>query len=306
MQLIETLVGKGAEPVRWLLIAGIAYTLATTIWSFFAVPVEVTPNETAALVPAAASQSSGNVNWILSKHLFGEAGAAPAVPVNNDAPTVTTRLPLVLQSVFVADAAEHSSAIIAEKGKNGKLYRIGEKVPGSAELIEVHSTQVVLRRAGVREALAFIKPKFALQSPEAEPQAENNRPRPRHLDENAHMRRPAVVKPQANNPSDQSSDPASLVDEYSQRLAEDAQGTLDELGIEMAEGGGYKLGNEANSSMLRQSGLQPGDTIMSVNGRMVGDVQQDRLELGNILAQGSARIEVKRGERRFFVTLKLP
>ena len=211
-------------------------------------------------------------------------------------------LPLVLQSVFVADAAEHSSAIIAEKGKNGKLYRIGEKVPGNAELVEVQSTQVVLRRAGIREALAFVKPKFALNTEEVE----DNRPKPRHLNDNARMGRPAATTSQPTSAASEEPDPANLVDEYSQRLAEDAEGTLDELGIEVAEGGGYTLGNEANSSMLRQSGLQPGDTIMSVNGRMLGDVQQDRLELGNILAQGTARIEVQRGERRFFVTLKLP
>ena len=52
--------------------------------------------------------------------------------------------------------------------------------------------------------------------------------------------------------------------------------------------------------------MQPGDVILSVNGRPVGDLNQDRLELENVLAQGSARIEVQRGTRRFFVTASLP
>jgi len=52
--------------------------------------------------------------------------------------------------------------------------------------------------------------------------------------------------------------------------------------------------------------LQPGDVILSVNGRPVGDLSQDRLEVDNVLAQGSARIEVQRGTRRFFVTASLP
>ena len=52
-------------------------------------------------------------------------------------------------------------------------------------------------------------------------------------------------------------------------------------------------------------GLQPGDFILSVNGHAVGDIQADQLELENIMAQGSARIEIQRGSRRFFITASL-
>jgi general secretion pathway protein C len=51
--------------------------------------------------------------------------------------------------------------------------------------------------------------------------------------------------------------------------------------------------------------LLAGDLILSVNGRAVGDVQNDRSSLNNLLASGSVRIEVQRGERRFFVTTSL-
>ena len=96
-----------------------------------------------------------------------------------------------------------------------------------------------------------------------------------------------------------------MVEEYTQRLADDAEGTLDELGLAAADGGGYVLGSNAQSPYLKRTGLQPGDRIMSVNGRPVGDIQSDRLELQNVLAQGSARIEVVRGSRRFFVTVAI-
>jgi general secretion pathway protein C len=69
---------------------------------------------------------------------------------------------------------------------------------------------------------------------------------------------------------------------------------------------GYRVGNLAQSPYLSQTGLQPGDVILSVNGRPVGDLNQDRLELDNVLAEGSARLEVQRGTRRFFVTATLP
>ena len=61
-----------------------------------------------------------------------------------------------------------------------------------------------------------------------------------------------------------------------------------------------------DSPFLSQTGLQPGDVILSVNGRPVGDINRDQKELDNVLAQGSARLEVQRGTRRFFVTASLP
>ena len=99
---------------------------------------------------------------------------------------------------------------------------------------------------------------------------------------------------------------ADTLDDYRQRLEQDADGTLNDLGIEAVESGGYRVADVAQSPYLRNTGLQPGDIVLSVNGRQVGDIEQDRLELDNILAQGSARIEVQRGDRRFFITASLP
>jgi general secretion pathway protein C len=88
----------------------------------------------------------------------------------------------------------------------------------------------------------------------------------------------------------------------------DPAAALDALGISPVEEGGasgYRLCNLAQSPYLSQTGLQPGDVIVSVNGRPVGDLNQDRMEIDNVLAQGSARLEVQRGNRRFFVTAAL-
>ena len=56
---------------------------------------------------------------------------------------------------------------------------------------------------------------------------------------------------------------------------------------------------------LQDLAVKPGDIVQSVNGQPVGNIQQDRHQLDNILAEGSARIEVQRGTRRFFVTASL-
>jgi len=293
--LFETIISKGAEPIKWLLVAGIAYTLAMGIWSFFETPVSSVADRTAAPGDAAPLRPAANVNWILSKHLFGEAGAAPADQEDSNEPAVQTRLPLELQSVFVADQAQASAAIVAQRGKPGKLYAVGDNLPGNAKLVEVLTDRIILRRAGVRETLMFPKSKSQLVANPVQEQPEQ-----------ASLAPPIERAPRSRTPARQ--EPAAVVEEYQTKLTEDATGTLDELGIETVDttgASGYRIADVSSSPYLRQTGLQPGDVVLSVNGRPVGDIQQDRLELENIMAQGSARIEVQRGSRKFFITASL-
>ena len=301
--MLDTIVNKAVEPVRWLIIAAIAYSLATTIWTFFATPISV-PNQTPQGIKGSNTERAPtNLNWILSKHLFGEAGAAPV----NNAPqqqAVQTRLPLELHSVFMADVKEDSTAIIAQKGKPGLLYKIDATIPGNAKLVEVHEDRVILRRAGINETLGFPKSKLQVQSTSVETQNTNGRsPQVSELSPSATPGSNTGERPPPPNQAERST--ADIVGEYSTRFNEDAQGTLDELGIEGGTDGGYKLGANAQSGYLRQTGLQPGDVIMSINGTPVGNVEQDQQQLQSIMAQGSARIEVQRGSRRFFITVSL-
>lgn len=300
---IENIVNRCAEPLKWLIVAGIAYTLATTIWVFFETPVA----QTGAAANAAGSNASSaqrpvvNVNAILGKHLFGEAGAI-APKVDDDEPAVETTLPLELQSVFIADDPQFSAAIVAQKGKPGLLYQVSEKLPGNAELVEVVSDRIILRRGGKRETLLFPKSRneFQVQAVAEEaaglsPEARTTQRPPNSTP--ASQRRQGVAQINEDGPD---------LEEMRERLSEDANSALDEMGIEANEGGGYKIGDLAQSPYLRKTGLQAGDVILSVNGRPVGNIQSDQLEIDNILAQGSARIEVQRGTRRFFITASIP
>jgi general secretion pathway protein C len=207
---------------------------------------------------------------------------------------VETRLPLELLGVFVADEEADSAAIIAQKGKAGLLYVVGEKVPGNAELLEVHADHIVLRRAGNRETLRF--PQVASSEPVAVP---TSRPAP-GADTAIPTMQPAAEAAET---------PRDFVASYRERIEADPEGTLREIGITPVSEGdaqGYRLDSAAaSSSYLSQTGLQPGDVVLSVNGQPVGNIQQDRHQLDNILAEGSARIEVQRGTRRFFVTASL-
>ncbi|MEQ8857838.1 MAG: type II secretion system protein N [Pseudomonadales bacterium] len=303
---MNDVVSKLALPARWLVVAGIAYTLATTVLYFLSPPT-TTPSTPAATSTTAAPRPAPDVNAILARNLFGAADVN-ATPVEIDQPAVVTRLPLELLGVFVADAADSSAAIISQRGRPGILYSIGEDVPGGATLLEVLPDHVVLRRAGVRETLPFpaageslaarsrIEPDPGFQEVPIETYEE-------------------VYDADYDEPPDDGSEPdldstsvRELVDEYRDELENDPSQALEDLGVTAVSSGaaeGYRVGNLAQSPYLSQTGLQPGDVILSVNGRPVGDLNQDRLELDNVLAQGSARLEVQRGTRRFFVTASL-
>ncbi|MDP6375574.1 MAG: type II secretion system protein N [Pseudomonadales bacterium] len=285
---IPGLAARAAEPVRWLVIAGIAYTLATTVLSFLS---DSTTDSVESTRGASTSENdiTVNLNQILSADLFGRAQARVAEVERK--PTQETRLPLELKGVFQANHPDEGAAIIAQKGKSGLLYSVGDQVPGNATLHAVHTQHVVLRRGGVLETLTFPETRATFSQ-----------------DPGNNSNSPLVVRQNAQPTAYSHKTPLQFVETYRKRLRDDPDGTLAELGIRrVSDDGatGYRLDNLAENPYLRQTGLQTGDVILSVNGRPVGDVGQDRQQLDTLLVRGSARLEVQRGSRRFFVTASL-
>ncbi len=301
---------KLALPARWLVVAGIAYTLATSVLYFLSSPTTGVQQGQVNRQPA-VTRAAPDLNAILAGNLFGAADQAPQEPV--DQPAVVTRLPLELLAVYEADDPEDSAATIAEKGRQGINYDVGDEVPGNATLVEVHHNYVVLRRAGSRETLNFPQPgeNLAYRTPSGPTDADGVDQSFPDVMEDYPPDEQATDDPySAAEPGTQMQDPnlQNLVDEYRQQLDQNPSQALDELGVQpVAEGAaeGYRIGDLARSPYLSQTGLQPGDVVLSVNGRPVGDLKSDRQELDNVLAQGSARLEVQRGNRRFFVTASL-
>ena len=302
---MQTLAARLVEPAKIILIIFIAFMLASTLWYFIDGPSakSVTKFEKRA---RQATRSSLSIEQIAAMNLFGKATDIPSTvePSAFDAPE--TRLRLTLEGVFQADNAEHSAAIVAEQNKPGELYLVGDNLPGNAVLAEVYSDRIVLRRGAVFETLRFSDEPALIRTTNQRSAAV-----PRGSTELYDQPETGPESLDHGLADGDSPDPGSVretIERYRSRLSEDAAGTLDELGLEPVSADsaeGYKLGNLASSPYLAQTGLQPGDVIVSVNGRPVGDVQQDQLEIDNIVAQGSARLEVQRGQRRFFVTASL-
>ncbi len=304
---MHSVANRLVEPAKILVIVGIAYSLANAGWYVISGPTPAPLTESKAAVRA--TKSALSASEIVARNLFGKLQTAAPAPAVYDAPE--TQLRLTLEGVFQAEVPEESAAIVSEQGKPGELYLVGGKLPGNAVLTEVHADRIVLRRGGTYETLRFPEetPILAtdnhttssimmLGSPD---QGSVDQPPDNAPELNAE------APPQASS-GDAPESLGSVVKEYREKLEQDPVGTLNSLGVAPVSSTGaqgYRVESLASSPYLAQTGLQPGDVVLSVNGRPVGDVQQDQAELDNIVAQGSARIEVQRGTRRFFVTTSL-
>ncbi len=304
---LNSISARLVEPARWLVVGFIAYTLANSVLYFVSPPQSDPAIQGQAITTEARSRDT-SINDILSRNLFGLADATNNA-VESTAAAMETRLPLELQGVFVAEVSADSAAIVAQKGKPGILYAIGQTLPGNAKLVEVHTDHIVLRRAGVRETLTFPEPadqliaEFDVDRALGAGDMDSPARHARHYNFDADFGTPRHTggSPRAANASD-------FVSAYRKLIDDDPEAALSGLGITPVTKGassGYRLGNLADSPYLSQTGLQPGDVILSINGRPVGDISLDKMEIDNVLAQGSARLEIQRGTRRFFVTASL-
>jgi type II secretion system protein C len=315
------LINSARNAALVVLVALIAWSLKESV-QFFMFP----PEEKFSKLPSGISTNNdpdvSSIDQVTSLNLFGDASRSQLNPTATVTESLAeTRLNLELVGVFAAstDDPEDSAALISEKRGTAKLFRINERVPGNATLVEVFADSVVLERSGKRELLRFptTKNNFTPQRESGRTIIDPALSRSLTALEGSHItgassnatriERTAAEKPAATGRNAQQS-VRQVIASYQGRLENDAEGTLAELGIKPIStevAGGYRLGNLASHPALRQTGLQPGDILLSINNRAIGNVAEDRLEFENVLAQGSARLEIKRGSRNFFITVSL-
>ena len=305
---MQTLVSKFVEPSRILLVILLAVVIAQTGWFFASGPAPLSlqvQNQTVSNNP----QSSVSAQNIAVLNLFGANTAAASAPVQNNFNATQTRLRLELQAVFQAEHAEDSAAIIAEAKRAGLLYQVGKKLPGNAILKEVYADRVVLKRGEIYETLRFPKVKTLISESRSSNQPVQNSQSGSILQSGslaANRTNQTMSSPVQSSRS--TSNLSSQLKQFQTNLQNDPKTTLAQIGVNAVSSGkseGYRLGDLANSTYLKQTGLQANDVVLSVNNQPIGNIQQDQLRIASILAQGSARLEVQRGERTFFVTASL-
>ena len=315
------LINSARNAALVLLVALIAWSLKESV-QFFMFP----PEEKFSRLPSGIRTNNdpdvASIDHVTSLNLFGDASRSQLNPTMTVTESLAeTRLNLELVGVFAAstDDPEDSAALISEKRGTAKLFRINERVPGNATLVEVFADSVVLERSGKRELLRFPTTKNNFTPQEEPGRTIINPALSRSLtalegsqitgasSNETRIERAAAENPATTGRNTQQS-VRQVIASYKGRLENDAEGTLAELGIKPIStevAGGYRLGSLASHPALKQTGLQPGDILLSVNNRAIGNVAEDKLEFENVLAQGSARLEIKRGSRNFFITVSL-
>ena len=313
---MHALIDKSIEPIRVLLVILLAVTVAQTGWFFITGPTPevLTPQSADRTIVARPSLS---ILDVADLNLFGNATSMSIERVESNFNASQTRLRLELQAVFQADHPENSAAIVAESKRPGLLYKIGSKMPGNAILQEVFADRIVLKRGGVFETLRFPKSKELLTGAQHKRSTlfsakTGSTPAGQKLSSaNTNGSNPAIspLPPEAfANTTSTNSELSRAISQFQTNLKNDPKTTLKQIGLSPVNSGnadGYRLGGLSNSPYLKQTGLQANDVILSVNNQPVGDIQQDQIRIANVLAQGSARLEVLRGDRRFFVTASL-
>ena len=269
-----------SKPVRWLvavlLVIALAFVLAQTFWLLWYGPNEPIPsNSKTRLQVASAGQTvSLSQSQVDSWQLFGSfEQVAPQSDKPTDAPE--TRLRLELLGVFQTADTEKASAIIAEKGKEGELYRIGDSIPGNASLEEVYPDRVILRRAGRLETLRWSDSSLGGVSQVS--------------------RQPAVER------EPQQSQIAEGSEEDMQRQRKAIIGQLGLQPVAQGDNQGYQLGKRAPKQLISQVGLQSSDVILSVNGHSLGTEEGDMAALRSFQETRQASIVVQRGDQQFTV-----
>jgi general secretion pathway protein C len=147
--------------INLLLVIWIASMLATLTWDLLS--PEESVEEIAVVTETAAVPVNPNrqlISQMPAWHLMGVAkqGNQPVV-TNTPLEAPETKLKLILKGALASNDPEHARALIADPRGKELPYAVGDKLPGNAELSEIHADRVILKRNGRFETLRLPKDK---------------------------------------------------------------------------------------------------------------------------------------------------
>ena len=276
-------VGPSITLVKWVLSLCLAYQAAVLTWLVLDSPVLVLPE---ASKGQSVHAQNKELHDMASWNIFGKADEAPVVQQEEiNAPK--TRLRLVLMGVFVTSVKADGSAIIAEQGREGEFFKVGDRVQGRARLSQVYSNKVILDNSGKLETLTFedaaklMKGITSQDKVARKPKKTNKKKSARDF-----KRQLRGIKT-----------PEKFVD-FAKDQLEDPQQALDNMGLR-SSGDGYIL--TPSATMLMSLGMKAGDKIISINGNSLGDPAQDKSIIDEVYSSGNASIVIERGSRRMTI-----
>lgn len=232
-------------------------------------------------VPAQLGGQPGAQNRVPQASIAGyeffgrpEQQAGVAEVVRRSAPE--TGLRLRLEGVLIGQRPEDSGAIVAGSNGETEYYRVGETLPGNAELAEVESDRILIRRGGRYESLAFEE----------------------QLDSSVMV---------ADAPVQAAESPDDLLAGARQQLDAEGAAALAAYGLRPADDSGASgYVYDGSNPMLNAVNLRQGDVITAINGQRLGDVEQDKSLLEDWRSQAQLDIEIERDGSILTVSYAIP
>lgn len=248
-----------------LLILALCWKLAAVFWWVLAPPQVMQPE------PVVLGSKQVQVPNISSFSLFYEQGATTSV--NED-------LAMQLQGVMVASSGNKSSAVI-KVGEVAERYVVGDSLGDSGyQLAAVYWEHVVLKQSnGATRELKFARIDNLYQPDGAEAAEDQNK----------------LNNVQTSSPTASTSQNA--LGQAIEQMGEDKDDYLKKMGVNTGGGQGYEVTEQTPSALRSKLGLKPGDRILSLNGKSVGQGQSDVQLLEQAKREGKVKIEVKRGDQ---------
>jgi general secretion pathway protein C len=232
-------------------------------------------------VPAQLGGQPGAQNRVPQASIAGyeffgrpERQAGVAEVVRRSAPE--TGLRLRLEGVLIGQRPEDSGAIVAGSNGETEYYRVGDTLPGNAELAEVESDRILIRRGGRYESLAFEE----------------------QMDSSVMF---------ADAPVQAAESPDDFLAGARQQLDAEGAAALAAYGLRPADDSGASgYVYDGSNPMLNAVNLRQGDVITAINGQRLGDVEQDRSLLEDWRSQAQLDIEIERDGSILTVSYAIP
>ena len=275
----------------WLLLAAVGWlcwTAARLLCLLMAAPVP----PALPLLPLQNNQATTDHSGLFT--IFADPEPEPAAV--QESPNVA------LKGVLLAIPESLSSALLDVNGEV-KNYRIGDTLQNSGyTLIAVDWNAVIIADANDQQTVIRMADAMPLDQRGLAAGAVGNHRSP----DNNMLSSPQSALQGEPMPDAGSTDtaaggdannPTSKIDEAVTELQDNPANYLSRMGV-MASGEGYQVTAAMPAGVRNRLGLEPGDKVLSVNGKSVGNSpSQDASLLQQVQQAGEAQIEVKRGDQ---------
>ncbi|WP_116643949.1 type II secretion system protein GspC [Salinivibrio sp. HTSP] len=276
----------------WLnigLVCVLAWLAGRLVWAFYQ---PAPPTQSPVVHEASTSQSPGNrlsLASVINAQLFGRYQASKAQRRQAVSEVPETRLQLTLVGVVASDQPSRALAVIANRGQQA-TYGVGEQVNGTQVSIDqVLSDRVILRQGTRREALLMpgVEADSTPQTVFSPSKGEVAPPKP---------------TPHEGASTDWPVNLAQQLNQNPQRLFDYVQ--LAQVGDAKALKG-FRLTPGKNPVLFEQSGLQPGDIAIAINGLKLSRSVALPDILSRIQQQGTLDLVVERQGQQHDISIQL-